>query len=231
MICVLCEVLILKLMLQIWNKYKLRHLQIDFCKKNDLNYIVIALGPLCLWQCLFYNLFITFNSELARCRPGGHWIRQQEQSLCHRQVELFLNHICHRQMTFILYSKSNIAFATFTWFWYWQDWQGWGEAADQSRSRKAQPSVQEGDQHLHLWCKILFWYFLPILIHSGSFFHQSSQYFLSAQVDGDVTAKRIYFEVMDKDTFTKDDLIGEVIFSLNLLQCCGHKSLGQLLVL
>ena len=44
----LCEVLILKLMLQIWNKYKLRYIQIDFCKINDLSYRVIALGPLCL---------------------------------------------------------------------------------------------------------------------------------------------------------------------------------------
>merc|ERR1712203_783326 len=34
-------------------------------------------------------------------------------------------------------------------------------------------------------------------------------------VDGDVTAKRIYFEVMDKDTFTKDDLIGEASHKLS----------------
>ena len=30
------------------------------------------------------------------------------------------------------------------------------------------------------------------------------------KVDGDVTARRIYFRVMDKDTFTADDLIGKV---------------------
>merc|ERR1712045_7832 len=34
-------------------------------------------------------------------------------------------------------------------------------------------------------------------------------------VEGDVTAKRIYFEVMDKDTFTKDDLIGEASHKLS----------------
>ena len=36
---------------QIWNQYKWRHLQIDFCQKNDLGYRVNTLGPLCLWQC------------------------------------------------------------------------------------------------------------------------------------------------------------------------------------
>ena len=70
--------------------------------------------------------------------------------------------------------------------------------------------------------------FTNILIQDLS----SSPSFFSIQVE-DPTKRRIFFEVMDKDTFTKDDLIGKVIFSLNLLQrlalCSRHKSLGQLL--
>ena len=66
--------------------------------------------------------------------------------------------------------------------------------------------------------------FTKILIQDLS----SSPSFFSIQVE-DPTKRRIFFEVMDKDTFTKDDLIGKVIFSLNLLQrlalCSRHKSL------
>merc|ERR1712083_526187 len=40
-------------------------------------------------------------------------------------------------------------------------------------------------------------------------------------VDGDVTARRIYFRVMDKDTFTADDLIGKASIKLSEGQANG----------
>merc|ERR1711971_190761 len=40
-------------------------------------------------------------------------------------------------------------------------------------------------------------------------------------VDGDVTARRIFFKVMDKDTFTSDDLIGKASFKLTSGQANG----------
>ena len=42
---------VIPILSQTWNQYKWRHLQIDFCQKNDLSYRGYALGPLCLWQC------------------------------------------------------------------------------------------------------------------------------------------------------------------------------------
>ena len=46
----------------IWNQCKTctlwSHLQIDFCQKNDLSYRVNTLGPLCLWQCFIWNLYV-----------------------------------------------------------------------------------------------------------------------------------------------------------------------------
>jgi len=41
------------------------------------------------------------------------------------------------------------------------------------------------------------------------------------KVDGDVTARRIYFRVMDKDTFTADDLIGKASIKLSEGQANG----------
>ena len=49
----------------------------------------------------------------------------------------------------------------------------------------------------------------------GSLRFNFNDLILMIQVE-DPSAKRIYFEVMDKDTFTKDDLIGEVILQSNL---------------
>merc|ERR1711936_1259878 len=40
-------------------------------------------------------------------------------------------------------------------------------------------------------------------------------------VDGDVTSRRIYFKVMDKDTFTSDDLIGKASIKLTSGQANG----------